>query len=197
MFLVCGVIHPIWASPFDRISKGTFNNNIHQARQIQYLHSIGKTYGYYEDTEKQILEINCANNSMMMGIVLNREHATDYVLDDTKLHFYISNIKESVLEEVKIPIFKQDHKIRFTKTLKESNLKSVFIKVVAPELFPENSLLNDVVQNIRVIIDQTSLNTRDSNRGYRTVRKFIAERPFMYYFRLPSSNTIILVGLYN
>lgn len=200
MFLSVGVIHPIWISPFDKVTKGVFygrENFSMDERPVKYLHSVGKTYGYYEDTERQILEIRCFDNKIVMGFVLNKDENENYVLDDQKLHFYISNIKESVMNEVKIPVFSQDHKIRYTNIFKETNLKSVFIKILAPDLFPENTVLHDVVQNIRIIVDNTLVaSNKETNRGYRTVRKFIAERSFMYYIRTSHARTILFSGVY-
>jgi serine protease inhibitor len=194
MFLSATIIHPVWASPFDRITKGIFYGEANDTK-CNYLHSIGKSYGYFEDNAHQLLEIRCNGNNVVMGFLLHKNNIVADV-DDLKLHFFISHMKESVLDEVKIPMFTQDIKLRFNSTLKNMGLNSVFIKIISPEFFPENVVLQDIVQNIKIVVDDTAVKSQENNRGYRTIRKFIAEKPFIYYFRLVKTDTILLIGTY-
>jgi len=200
MFLTTAIIHPIWAIPFDRITKGIFNEGNQGEKQTNFLHSMGKSYGYFEDNNYQLLEVRCGSNKsndLIMGILLSKN---DFVaeVDDIKLHFYISHIKESILDEVKIPMFKQDLKLRFNNSLKNMGLNTVFIKVLSRSFFPEGVTLQDIVQNVKIIIDFESARNENqaTNRGYRTTRKFLADKPFIYYFRMPKTNTLLFMGSY-
>jgi Serine protease inhibitor len=133
MLLAVIVIHPIWAIPFDKIANEIFHG-VRENKTTHFLCSMGKSYGYFEDSTHQLLEIRCVGNNLMMGILLNKD---DFVADvnDIKLHFYISHIKESILDEVKIPIFKQDLKLRFNSSLKNMGLNSVFVKILSKNFF--------------------------------------------------------------
>jgi len=194
MITTTSIIHPIWGSPFDRVTKGVFHGEQYSER-TGFLHSIGKSFGYFEDNDHQLLEIKCATNELVMGILLHKNHVVPDV-DDVKLHFYISHMKESVLEEVKIPMFKQDIKLRFNNTLQKLGLKSVFVKMISPDFFPEGVVLHDVIQNVRIVVDDSALN-KDAfeSRGHRTIRKFVADKPFIFYFRLVKTDTIIFIGM--
>lgn len=194
MFLATAVIHPIWAIPFNKTIEGIFSKFSGDIKTY-YLHGIGKLYGYFEDNEYQLLEIKCARNELMMGILLNKEKFKPNI-DDKKLHFYISHIKEVVLDEVKIPIFKQELKLRFVNSLKNMGLNGVFIKIIAKELFPEGIILQDVVQNVKIIIDDSYIESYQMTKGYISNRKFIANKPFIYYFRLSKTNTFLFIGSY-
>ena len=191
MFLTVATIHPVWKYPFDKITTEYFNKT-----KINYLHGINRTYGYFEDNENQLIEILCENNLMSMGILLSRgENISD--IDETKMHFYITHMKECVMDEVLIPMFQVDTKIRYNSVLKQTGLKSPFIKVVSPKLFPENVILHDIIQNVKIIINNDNCGTKSENKNvYKTSRRFIVNKKFIYYFRLIATNTIILIGIY-
>ena len=189
MLLNTTVIHPIWESPFDQVLNGVFNNNIH----VNYLYSVGKPFGYFEDGENQMLEIKCVDK-LIMGILLSKSNSLINI-DENKLHFNISQMKESVLDEVKIPMFKKDLKIRYNSSLKNLGIRTIFMKFIAPEMFPEGVQLQDVIQNVKIIIDTNHNKSNEHVRGYRTIRKILCTKQFVYYFRL--GETILLIGLYN
>ena len=195
MFLSMAVIHPVWSSSFDRIIKSMFYGTS-ENKQINYLYSIGKSYGYFENNDHQLLEIICAGNNLVMGFLLHKNKLITYI-DNIKLHFYISHIKESILDEIKIPVFKQDLKLRFNSSLKNMGLNSVFIKILSKDFFPEGVVLQDIIQNVKIIVDNLSVKSNEQhNKGCITTRKFIADKPFIYYFRIPKTDTIILMGFY-
>lgn len=195
MFLATAIIHPIWATPFNKVIEGLFYG-VTENKKTYFLHSIEKPYGYFEDNDYQILEIKCAGNGLVMGILLNkRKFMAD--VDDRKLHFYISHMKEMILEEVKIPVFKQELKLRFVNSLKNMGLNGVFIKIMAKDFFPEGLVLQDVVQNVKIIIDDSHTGSNQpSTKGCKNQRRFIANKPFIYYFRMPKTDTFLFMGSY-
>jgi serine protease inhibitor len=196
MFQNTCIIRPIWAAPFDKITKGLFTG-IYKDTQTKFLHSISKSYGYFEDGSYQVLEIKCIGDKITMGLLLPKTEVMPKI-DHIKLHFYISNMRNSVMDEVKIPMFVKDCKIRLNNSLKISGLITVFIKLISPLFLPEGALIHDVVQNVKIIIGEDFVKSKEDNtRGYRTMRKFIADRPFIYYFRLTKTNTIIFIGKYD
>lgn len=203
MLLTTCVVHPIWETPFDRVINGSFYT-YGQESSIKYLHGIAKSYGYFEDNTHQVLEIKCANTSsnggheLTMGFVLHKNEISNDI-DDIKLHYFISHMKECLLDEVKIPMFNSDYKIRFNSTMQNLGLTSVFTKISCPKFFPENVVLQDVIQNIKIIVDdkfQQQKSGHKEPKGYVTERKFICNKPFIYYFRLVKTNTILLHGLF-
>ena len=88
--------------------------------------------------------------------------------------------------------------MRYNTVLKNIGLKSIFIKLNS-QLFPEGVVLQDIVQNVKIIIDNANYKSSNSHKkgGYKTTRKFIANKPFIYYFRLlnaDNANNIITIG---
>lgn len=196
MLLTTCVIHPIWASPFDKVIDGPFY--IHDKKdKIKYMQNISKSHGYFEDNTHQVLEMKCTGDNLTMGYILHKNEISDDV-DDIKLHYFISHMKNCILDEVLVPMFSSDYKIRFNSTLQNLGLSSVFTKMSCPKFFPEGIVLQDVVQNIKITVDDTFLDSKQKKepRGYVTNRKFICNKPFIYYFRMVKTNTILLIGLY-
>lgn len=193
MFLTIGNIHPIWTFAFGRIGKGIFFGN--QETSQKYLISYGETFSYFEDNERQLVEISCGEGELMFGIILSKK---EFIFDtNEKIHFYIENMKETTLDEIRIPIFSQDLKLRYNSILKKMGLNSVFQKITANNVFPEGHvILHDIIQNIKITIDEKTLNKNNNTKGVHSIRKFIADRPFNYYFRLAKINTIFLNGRY-
>jgi serine protease inhibitor len=196
MFISIATIHPVWNVAFDDITNNMFNALDHRRKEY-YLHSVGRNFGYFEDNQNQILEITCNGNKLVMGILLSKEEFGAEI-DDMKLHFYISNIKDSVIDEVKIPMFKQNLKMRYNATLKNMGMHSLFINTTSQNLFPEGVSLQDVTQNVKITIDNkcASKNSNGNKNSYVSSRKFIANKPFIYYFRLPQTNTFLFFGTY-
>ena len=195
MFLTTCVIHPVWDNSFDEIINGKFYS-YEKENNVKYLHGISRSCGYFEDNNHQILEIKCLNNEITMGCILHKNNINNDV-DDLKLHYFISHMKECVLDEIKIPCFTENYKIRFNNTLQNLGLTSVFTKILCPKFFPENVTLQDVIQNIKIIVDNNFIENKQSkSKGYVTNRNFICNKPFIYYFRLVKTNTILLMGLY-
>lgn len=196
MFLTTGIFHPIWEYAFDNIAHGIFTTAYDMKYKIDYLHSVGKSFGYFEDSNNQLLEIKCVGGRLNIGFILC-ENVLQFDMDNIKLQHMITNMKELVMDEIKIPMFTQDSKIRYNNTLKNLGLKSTFINIISPKFFPEGVVLQDVVQNIKIIIDNTSASTeRKKNKTYSSSRKFILNKSFIYYFRLVKTNTILLMGMY-
>lgn len=195
MLLTTCVVRPIWETPFDQVINGKFYT-YGQEENMKFLHSVSKSFGYFEDNTHQILEIKCAGEDVVMGIVLHKTEIANDV-DDLKLHYFISHMKECILDEVKIPIFTTDCKLRFNTTLQNLGLVSVFNKLFCPKLFPENAVLQDVVQNMKITVDETSIKSiKKEQKGYKSGRNFLCNKPFIYYFRIVKTNTIVLNGLF-
>lgn len=194
LLLNVATITPIWNTSFDGIKRMSFN----EGPPIDYMYSIGKTFGYYEDQENQLLEMRCVGDVITMGMILPKISSMSGIeLDEKSLKFNIQHLKGTVLDEVLIPTFKQQYKLRFTNLLKMTDLRSVFIATNMDELFSDEIILNDVVQNIEIDIGPKSTGKKQEiNRGFRTTRKFIADRPFYFYFRLIPTDTIVILGRY-
>ena len=203
MFMSFAVIHPVWSVPFDNIVTGKFNMNDMDSRNERYLISSAKAFAYYDDNDRQVIEIGCGSSSgsssdMVMGIILHK--IIDGERDETekKIHKYITHMRNTVLEEVIVPMFTQDLKVRYNGVLKKIGVNSIFYRVSADDLFPGGCTMHDVLQNVRVVVDNSAVSGKKAgpSAGQRSILKFIANRQFMYYFRLVQHNAIIMSGMY-
>lgn len=187
MLLSSIVINPTFDMAFDNIQENIFNYDRETRFPIIYLQYNNKPFGYYETKNQKILEVMCCNNKLLLG----------FVLGDHDISQSIHHISKTMLDEVLIPTFTDETKLRFNNSLKELGLNSVFVQMTS-KLFPEKIVMHDVIQNVKVIINNKSNNIsiNENKHTYKTNRKFILNRPFKYYFRIPKTNTIILSGCY-
>lgn len=201
MFMTVASFKPLWITPFDRKMKGIFYGYDGDMQQ-QYLISHGKTYQYFEDNEWQILELGCGNlakndsgYTLAFGIVLPKN--TNKNLSNEKIKFCLEHAKMTTLEEVRIPCFTHNLKFRYNTVLKKLGLNTVFNQIISRQLFMNGRpMLHDVIQNIKITIDDYSSHNKASSRGVISLSRFIANKPFQYYFRLCDDNVIILNGMY-
>lgn len=194
MFLSVAVISPIWAQPWDAIVNGIFQGSTDD-KEVQYMKAINKSFGFFEDEKHQLIEAKCFGDELAMGFL---KYKYEFIPDvnDNDLHSMIQHMKNSMLSEVVIPSFKQDLKLRLNNTLKNMGLQSPFMKVTAQRLFPENVVLQDVMQNIRIVVDNSYKSSRNNYNGYKTNAKVILNTPFIFYFRLLKTNAIIMMGVF-
>ncbi|AYV80960.1 MAG: serpin [Harvfovirus sp.] len=192
-----GLFKPTWKLPFSKIIDSQFEGNILQ--KVRMLVNVDCQMEYYEDNVNQLLELKCADGIMSMGIILPKEH----VIPEINYEEYttlVKNLKLVNIEEVRIPAFTQQIKIKLTHVLEDMGLKSVFHKLQIPDLVKAQTYISDIVQNITVIIaNNVEINNKKSAKRVRPAIsniRFIADHPFIYYFRLIPTNTIILMGCY-
>ncbi len=174
-----GFLNPTWTSYFSKTVK--INN-------IDYVSAINQTFGYYEQPGLQVLEINSVEG-VCFGIIYG-----DIELDDKSYKLFSSNLKPTILEEVKIPKFSLTTKLRYTNLLKETELKTVFMDLKCPYLFNSECEISDCLQNIEFHFTEKSIKTNKIN-GIKTTRRFIIEKSFRFYVRT-NDNVILLLGSY-
>lgn len=193
-----GFIKPIWKYPFEKTFDSKFNGI--KVRIIRMLGQVDNQYEYFEDNLNQIIEFRCNGDIMSMGLILPKE----LVIPDIhfeELNVLIKNLKTTYLGEVRIPVFTQQIKIKLTNLLYQNGLRSVFHKLYIPDLIKTETNISDIVQNLTVIVANNPgveqiKNKRNNNMAISNVR-FIADHPFIYYFKLIPTNTIILMGYYS
>lgn len=193
MLMTTSVIHPIWTFSFKEIIIGNFLG-FEKNRKQKYIVSYNKVFSYFEDNEKQLLEIKCGNGELMFGLIMHKKIQINET--NQNIQNYIQHMKQITLEEVRIPIFTQDLKIRYTNIIKKLGLQTIYMKL-STEAFPEgNVIIHDIIQNVKIIIDEKSMNLQNNLKGEHSIQKFIADKPFLYYFRLTKTNTILFNGLF-
>jgi len=174
-----GYVQPTWTSYFSKSVK---------QHDLDFIMAFGQTFGYFEQPELQVLEINSVEG-LCFGIILG-----DIELNDKTFKLITQNLKPTILDEVKIPKFSLTTKLRYTNLLKETDLKTVFMDLNCPYLFKSECEITDCLQNIEFHVTEKSIKT-EKTTGFKTTRKFIVDRSFRFYLRT-SQNVIILMGSY-
>ena len=174
-------INPIWLSHFTKTSSKD---------GIDFMHAFNQTFGYFEQPNLQILEI-ISKDELCMGIIYG-----DIELNDKSLKFIISNLKSTIIEEVKIPKFKLYTKLRYTNILKETDLKTVFMDLKVPYLFNSECEISDCIQNIEFNFNENSIpSDKTKNKtNFVTSKKFIVEKSFRFYIRSKINNCLLFIG---
>lgn len=200
---------PIWAYKIDGVIKANFLRRGQTGRQNEqsFIRFVGKTFDYHEDAERQIIEIPMHGDRFVIGIVLPKsdplnhqssqgsqgnQNITNLKVLTTSLNF----MKPTIMDEVLIPIIDKRYKTRMNATLQKTGLNVVFSEQEMVGLYPEGGSINDCIQYIDVIFGTRSANRKCENRGYRTTRKFIANRCFEYYLRNIENSCIMMMGKY-
>ena len=193
---VC-LIDPIWAYKIDNIIKGRFRGSeeikTNSIMTMDFIRFMGKTFDYYEDAEKQVIEIPMFGEVYCIGMILTK---TDNIINtDLKtLGISINYLRPTVLDEVMIPMINKRYKTRLNGTLQKTGLNIVFSEQEMAGLYPEGGSLNDVIQYIDIMFGTRCGKKKCENKGYRTTRKFIANRSFEFYLRNCETNCILAMG---
>jgi hypothetical protein len=172
-------IHPTWTSYFSK----TFRDN-----NFDFMAAYNQTFGYYEQPNLQVLEMTSTDN-LCFGIIYG-----DIDFNEKTYKLITSSLKPTILEEVRIPKFKLQTKLRYTNILKETDLKTVFMDLNTPYLFNSECEISDCLQNIEFTLSEKSVQTPKMS-GFKTTKKFLVTQSFRFYLR-NTNNCIILLGTY-
>lgn len=194
MLSVCK-LSPIWAYRVDNIVKGRFRGLLadNGVAVMDFIRFMGKTFDYYEDAERQLIEIPMHGDTYVIGMILSKGNE-DAPTELKSLSVSINYLKPTVLDEVMIPLITKRYKTRMNKTLQKTGLNVVFAEQEMTGLFPEGGTLDDCLQYVDLNFGTLCGKKRCDNRGYRTTRKFIANRDFEFYLRNRENNSIAMMG---
>ncbi|AYV84846.1 MAG: serine proteinase inhibitor [Hyperionvirus sp.] len=126
-----GVFKPIWKFKFDKIIDSKFIGGA--INKVKMLVGLGGWHEYCEDSLNQIVELRCLGDVMSMGIILSKELVIPEI-DGDEMNSLLKNLKRTLIEEVRIPVFTQQVKMKLTNVLFQSGLKGVFNRLEIPEL---------------------------------------------------------------
>ena len=194
-----GYIKPIWKQPFDKSFDSKFKLLDGRYKLARILSKNDGQFDYCEDNINQIVEIRCVDK-LSMGIILPKEFIEPNI-KNIDLSTYTKQLKPTAIEQLCIPSFTEQIKIKLSNVLYQNGLKNVFVNMNIQELVKNDIHISDIVQNITVIVANTNNNvnvnkpTLRVRSGISNVR-FIADHPFIYYFRLVPTDTILVMGYF-
>ena len=183
-------ISPIWLYSVDNIIREKLGS-----KYIQFMQFIGKMFNYYEDSDRQVIEIPTINKQMIIGIINHKKYNT--FTDANILNDVINYLEPTTLDEVIIPMIQYRFKMRLTKTLMESKLKYVFTNDELNKIFRNGGCVNDYIQYIDLIFTDESANKKSRINGHSNVKKILAINSFEFYVRNIKTNCVMIMGSFN
>jgi serine protease inhibitor len=178
-------LKPIWKSYFSKTSS-------HEG--IEFMHAYNQSFGYFDQPNLQVLELISVDD-LCLGIIYG-----DIELNEKNIKFILSSLKLTMLQEVKIPKFRLQTKLRYTNILKETDLKTVFMDLKAPYLFNSECEISDCISNIEFNLNENSIRSDNKNNknnaNFITSKKFIVEKSFRFYLRSKFNNCILFLGTF-
>lgn len=182
-------LNPVWGIPVDSLEMHRF-----MGMKNPFIKFSGQSFGLYEDPDKIVFEIPMKGMKMFFGIVLPKSD-NPVKISQSSLEAAISDMKETVIDEVLIPKIVKRLKMRLNTILQDTDLKVIFMDTDLPAIFPERGgNINDVVQYCDLIIDERSVKSKKRTRGYDSMRKIVVDRSFTYYVRYAPENLIMSMG---
>ncbi len=155
--------------------------------------SMNQSVIYYTDNIIEIIELKMKDNVLSMGIIIGKGNEFPEFNNNT-MNKFIEKLKPKVFDNIIIPKFTQNHKFIYDNILKKSGLETVFNSLDVPELLMNKIPINNIYQFININI--TSQNIEKKISKITNENMFIANCPFIYYFRMVPTNTIIFIGQY-
>jgi serine protease inhibitor len=185
-------LNPIWAYKIDNIVKSRVHKDT-GVEIVSFIRFMGKTFDYYEDAERQIVEVPLHGDILVIGLIINKrglQEPTELKVLTTAFNY----MKPTVLDEVMIPIIRKRYKTRLNKTLQKTGLNVTFSENEMVGLYPEGGTINDCLQYVDLDFGTRCGNKQCNNKGYRTTRKFVCNSTFEFYLRSTETSCIMMFG---
>lgn len=181
---------PTWGIPVDSLVIDEF-----MGMKTQFLQFISQSVGLYEDTDKLVIEIPMKGLKMLFGVILYKETIKG-LLNHADIEMAVSNMKETVVDEILLPKIVKRVKMRLNSMLDNTGLNVIFIDTDLPKIYPERGgNLSDIIQYCDIIIDEKSVKSKKINGGsYKSMRKISVNQSFAYYIRYAPENVILSMG---
>lgn len=151
---------------------------------------------YYENDDKQIIEIEQENNNIYLGIILNK-----------KLNSIILPPKQNTLQKYINLMTKKNINLQLPKFTCESylfprdilnlldiNISNIDLSNMINNVSQIN--INNIIQKTKIIFEENNnINTSINDTNINSLN-FIANHPFLYYIRNYKTNNILFCGIY-
>ena len=150
---------------------------------------------YFEDSMNQCMEMQ--NNDIGFGIILPKNNELPSV-SHSAYNSCVANYKKTLFDEIAVPMFSEKYKLRLTNFLSGVGLQDIFSELNISNMTKDNVYVSDVLLNLTVNVHNGCLKKNDNNYNPRILSstKFLANHTFVYYLRIVSTNTLLVIGVY-
>jgi serine protease inhibitor len=163
--------------------------------KTEFLQFAGQSVGLLEDADKLMIEIPMKGLKMLFGVILHKESLKGRV-DQSDIEMAISNMKDTVVDEILLPKIVKRVKMRLNTMLETTGLNVIFMDTDLPKIYPERGgNLNNIIQYCDIIIDEKSVrSTKKRGGNYQSMRRIVIDRSFTYYIRYAPEKVILSMG---
>lgn len=192
LLLTYSYINPTLLINNPEIKLGKFFSLFSGLSEVNYIFGHQQVFGFAKHENLELLEICCENSELMFGMI-KIEDEINFKKQD--LITAIKKLKPVFFNYIQFPMFNIQTKIKLKNVFKKSDLQTIFLDLNCPELFSEQTKLDEVLQNSEIKIDRKFKKVKTSS-NYNSDRTYIIDKSFVYYFRLRISNTFITIGVF-
>jgi hypothetical protein len=172
--------------------KSVFVGNVN----VKYLIAAQQIFGYTETEDMKILEICCENSLVMFGLILLKNNENGQInFNRNDLNNATKKLKPVLFNHVQFPLFNIKTKLKLKNVFKKTDLQTIFLDLNCPELFQDETKIDDVLHNCEIKIDGKTKKVK-SNTQYKSDKSFIVDKSYIFYLRLRKTNTIFSIGYF-
>ena len=173
-------INIVWDYPIDKVIK------IKSFSAICFTNNI---FNFYQDKNTRTLEVPCFANRFVFGFVSGK--IDDY---DTMCQIF-NNLRPTTFDQVIVPIFNFNTKIRILSLLKKLGLHTMFNHSEFPEFFTGGNI-NDAIQITKLSLSTKTNKNFKKTKKYNTLRNFIVNCDFQFYFKNVKLDLILIMDTF-
>jgi len=179
-----------------KLLKDNFNSKYFNNITTDYAVLTNCHAGFLETEKFKIVEFACNNDkskNIMFGLLLPLVNIAEIKENEISNNF--KNFKLIKFNKIMFPLFTILTKLRFRNIFKRTDLLTVFSELSTPELFQDNSKIDDVLQNVQFNL-YPNFNIIKTEDKRSPTRDIIFNRSFIYYLRLRDKTTLLSIGIY-
>ena len=193
----------VWSKKFNK--KGSTHDLFHSG-QTDIIHPFMTQvnfFPYYEDQNVQILEMLFEDRQYCMGFMLHNKHSAMPSIQLEHLKTFIARMDTMVHVKVKIPKFTHRQNISMKQPLCTLGLRDIFDPLFCNlEKICHGAFISDITHEAIFTMEEDCGNEPAGGVSISTFaqvkpKEFIADRPFIFYIRHISTNTILFIGDYH
>jgi hypothetical protein len=176
-----------------QIIQGDFFSIFTGSSKVNYIFVNEQVFGFSQHDNIEILELCCEQSELMFGLIKLNDSEMNFKKID--LMNAIKKLKPVYFKNIQFPLFNIKTKLKLKNVFKKSDLQTIFLDLNCPELFSEQTKLDEVLQNSEIKIQPKFKKVKFSSE-YKSEKTYTIDKSFIYYLRLRKTNTIIKAGIY-
>lgn len=196
LLLTLGYFKPtiiINSSDKPQLIKNIFTSKFYNKITVDYVSINNVMTGFIENNNFNILEFALDDAKTMLGIVSPKIIISQITEKD--IINSLDKFKVVYFNNITFPLFAIQTKLRFRNIFKKTDLKTVFEDINCPDLFKDNTNIDDVLQNVEINIFPEFKNIKLDSKN-KNNKNLIINNTFIFYLRLRENLCLLTLGVY-